>query len=304
MKSFFLVLFLVSSLSASITTEISRLRKHVSALVHTEKPRSFRNPDVLDSVASYIRTQFLEYGYNDVREQPFMVRGRKYRNIIASVGPQNGKKVILGAHYDVFGENPGADDNASGVAGVLESARLLYQNRDALKSRVEFVAYSLEEEPFFKSSFMGSYVHASECAGNPEKVELMICFEMIGCFRPERKAQDYPLGILEYFYGSKGDYITTVSNFRSWRFARRLNRIFNRDAGLPGKYIVAPRWLKGVDFSDHRNYWNHGINAIMITDTAFYRNEYYHTGEDTPDKLDFDKMGKVVTGTVLFLLQI
>ncbi len=299
------ILVFFSSIRANqLTSNIDFLKAHVATLVNTSRPRNYKNPDILDSVARYITSEFEKYGFNNVREQKYDAKGSTYKNIIASVGPENAKRIVLGAHYDVCGPLPGADDNASGVAGLLESARILFQNKDKLKNRVDFVAYSLEEPPYFNTRFMGSYIHASSIADSGVAVKLMICYEMIGYYSEEKESQEYPIGILKPFYGSRGNYIACVSDFKSGNYARKLKKVFNKQTNIKSKCLMAPKFLTGIDFSDHRNYWGYKMHALMITDSAFYRNKNYHSSGDTIDLLNFDKMGQVVNGTVIFVLQL
>jgi hypothetical protein len=280
------------------------LFRHVSRLVNTPAPRNYSNTAVLDTVAVYIATELKSYGFSDVHEQVYTVQDIQYKNVIASVGPDSTPRVIIGAHYDAFGDTQGADDNASGVAGLLETARLTYENRSLLKNKVEFAAYSLEEPPYYDTRFMGSYIHASDIADNGINVYLMICLEMIGYFTDEVKSQEYPLGILKPFYGSKGNFVLIVANFGSASQALSLNKVINEKSKITSKYIIAPKILPGVDFSDHRNFWGYGMDAVMVTNTAFYRNKNYHTIHDTTDKLDFVKMSEIVNGVVHYLLML
>ena len=180
--------------------------------------------------------------------------------------------MVVGAHYDVCGNQPGADDNASGVAGLLELARMLSDCQ--LKYRIDLVAFALEEPPYFRSPSMGSYIHAKSLADNQIRVKGMISLEMIGYFTEKKRTQEYPVGILKLFYGNRGNYITVVRKFSDGKFSRRFTRSF-RDAKLPVKSFQGPRFLPGIDYSDHLNYWNHGFSAVMITDTSFYRNKNY-----------------------------
>jgi len=297
-------LFFTNVFADGDRADTAHLYSHVFTLVNTPEPRNFEHIDMLDSVARYIAGEFRSYGYGSVTEQTYDVKGNTCKNVIASIGPESTEVIVIGAHYDVCGPQPGADDNASGVAGLLECARLLYDKRDSLRHRIEFAAYSLEEPPFFGTRFMGSYIHASSLADNAIKVKLMICLEMIGYFSNEKKSQSYPLGIMKPFYGSKGDYIACVSNFSSGRFAKKLDGIFNRQTTLRSIALVAPGFLTGIDFSDHRNYWGYKMKALMITDSAFYRNRNYHTTDDTVATLNFEKMAQVVNGTVSFVLQL
>jgi hypothetical protein len=287
-----------------LKADTATLYRHVSKLVNVPAPRNYSNTTVLDTIAAYIAAELKSYGFSDVHEQVYSVKDKQYKNVIASVGPDSTPRIIVGAHYDAFDDTPGADDNASGVAGMLEVARLLCENKMLLNNKVEFVAYSLEEPPYYDTRYMGSYIHASDIADNGINVYLMICLEMIGYFTNELKSQEYPLGILKPFYGSTGDFIIVVSNLGSASKARKLNTVNNKKTDITSKYLVSPKFIHGVDFSDHRNYWGYHMDAVMITNTAFYRNKNYHTIHDTMDKLDFVKMSHVVNGIAHYLLML
>ena len=246
-----------------------------------------------DRVAAYVSGEF-ERAKGRVAEQPFDVGGRTYRNVSALFGPETGERIIVGAHYDTAGALPGADDNASGVAGLLELARVL---GDAdLLVQVELVAFTLEEPPFFRSEYMGSSVHARSLERQEVKVRVMFSLEMIGCFTDAPDSQDYPVSILKAFYPSRGNFIAVVGRLGQASIGRRVKRAMRGASPLPVRSINAPRSIPGVDFSDHLNYWNAGYDAVMITDTAFYRNPNYHTARDTHDTLDYERMAMVVRG--------
>ncbi len=202
-----------------------------------------------------------------VREQPFKVRGTTYRNVIGSFGPDTGERIILGAHYDVAEGVPGADDNATGVVGLLEIADALKDG--GLDHRVDLVAYSLEEPPFFGTDNMGSYKHARYLAENDIPVKGMISLEMLGFYQDSLGSQDYPLGILKLFYGRRGDFITVVDRFWNPPFSKGFRKDLQDSCEVEVKVFKGPRWLVGIDFSDHRNYWEFGIPAFMITEPAF-----------------------------------
>jgi Zn-dependent M28 family amino/carboxypeptidase len=285
----------------SLSSDSIILKKHVEFLTTTQKPRYYKNTDILDSVASYIKTEFINYGFGHVAEQSYLVKENTYRNVIASVGPRDAELIVIGAHYDVCGEAPGADDNASGVAGLLETARIILHNRDKLRYRYEFVAYSLEEPPFFRTRSMGSYVHATYLSDNFTKVKLMISYDMIGYFSDEKNSQEYPIGLMKLQHGTKGDFIACITNLRYGRHARKLSKFYNTRTEIRSIHMIAPSFLGGVDFSDHRNYWGYKMPALMISDGAFYRNKNYHTTEDTMDKLNFSKMAQVVNGCAKYI---
>ena len=271
-----------------------RLQQHVRYLSEQLSSRHYQDLHGLNQAADYVAAQWQALGL-PVSRQTFEVEGVTYQNIITHIGPETGQWVIIGAHYDAFDELPGADDNASGVAGLLELARLLQANPPPVP--VELVAFTLEEPPFFASQNMGSAQHAGAL---DKPVRLMISLEMIGYFSSEPDTQHYPLAALSWLYPSTGDFIAVVDQLWSHQ-AAAVKKAFNQHTPLEAYSIHAPAALVGVDFSDHRNYWAQDIPAVMITDTAFYRNQHYHTAEDTWDKLDYQKMGQVVDGVQALL---
>jgi peptidase M28-like protein len=271
----------------------SRLEAHVRKLSIEMGPRDERHPENLDQVAAYIKNEFSQTGAF-VSEQVYRVAGQTYRNVIAHLGPETEERIIIGAHYDTAGPLPGADDNASGVAGLLELARLLKPQE--LKVRVELVAFSTEEPPYFGTTGMGSYVHADSLRQQNVRVRVMFSLEMIGCFSDEPNSQHFPIGLLNAFYPSTGNYITVVGRLSDGLLVRRTKAAMRNAAPLPVYSINAPQFVTGVDFSDQRNYWHAGYNAVMITDTAFFRNRNYHTDQDTAEKLDYKRMALVVEG--------
>lgn len=275
------------------------LYKHVAALSQLKHGRSMRNKPYLDTAAFYIEDELTKLGYIH-RRQEYTVDGKIVWNIIANIG--KGPLVVLGAHYDTFWNMPGADDNASGVAGLLEVARILKKNENILRNRFEIAFYTLEEPPYFKTVEMGSYVHATSLYKKKEDVKLMISIEMIGYFSNE-KIQEYPLGFLKLFYPKTADYIAVVSNYRSRGFMIDASKKIKKGANIKVCHLAAPSWVPGIDFSDHQNFWIYKYKAIMISNTSFYRNSGYHTMHDTIEKLDFYKMGEVVIGLCKYLLQ-
>lgn len=254
-------------------------------------PRDAGHPQNLDRVADYIHDQFEPFT-DRVEEQTYSAGGMNLRNIQAYFGPDTEERIIIGAHYDVAGPYPGADDNASGVAGLLELARML--PNDDLSIKVELVSWPLEEPPYFYTRKMGSFVHARSLRDQGIKVRAMLALEMIGYFCDEPGCQQYPLFLLRPFYPSEGNYIAVVGNM----FQRKLVRTIREAMSelLPVESLNAPRIVPGVGLSDHINYWWAGYNAAMITDTAMYRNPNYHSPFDTPDTLDYTRMGQVVDG--------
>lgn len=224
-----------------------------------------------------------------VTEQVFRARGATYRNVIASFGPETKEVLVVGAHYDAFGGLPGADDNASGTAGLIELARLI--GKESLTSSVVLVAYANEEPPFFGSGQMGSAIHAASL--EHRRVTGMICLEMIGYFRGDQRWDSWVLGLM---YPRRGDFIGVTGGWADRGLARRVKRAMQAARGVDVLRFSGPREI--LDASDHRNYWARGWTAVMITDTAYLRNPNYHTRRDTAETLDYAKMASVVDGVV------
>ncbi|TAG70495.1 MAG: M28 family peptidase, partial [Burkholderiales bacterium] len=220
------------------------------------------------------------------------VSGRDYRNVIARFGPDTKDVIVIGAHYDSYDKLPAADDNASGVAGLIELARSLAQAKPT--KRVELVAYTLEEPPYFRTEFMGSAIHAKSIKAAGKQVSLMLSLECIGYFSDEPNSQEFPIAALKAFYPTTGNFIALVGNYKDGALAKRVRETMRIATPLPVYSINAPSIVTGVDFSDHLNYWNEGFVGMMVTDTAFMRNKNYHTQNDTPEKLDYQRMADVV----------
>jgi hypothetical protein len=278
-----------------------KLKQHLLAITGTVQPRNHQHTDALNQVATYIRSEFEQLN-GQVQEQVYTVAGKEYRNVILSVGPADAPRLVVGAHYDVCEDQPGADDNASGVAGLLELARLL--DNHTLPFRIDLVAYTLEEPPYFRTEHMGSYIHASSLTEQQVKVMGMISLEMIGYFKDEKGTQRYPLAPMKLLYGSRGNYIAIVQRFGNGSFGRGMLLNYKKAATLLVKSLRAPAFVTGVDFSDHLNYWHFGFDALMITDTSFYRNSNYHQPTDTIYTLDFKRMGQVVDAVYKSILNL
>ncbi len=293
--------------SGTVVSE-ERLVRHVRALSEQFVPRSHEDVENLDRAATYIAEAFREAGLV-VTEQPYTtVYGQTYRNVIARVPSRDVAAralssaeeevrhgiVIVGAHYDAYLDLPGADDNASGVAGLLELARMLAANPP--DAAVELVAFNTEEPPYFSSDDMGSARHAESLKQRGVKVRGMMALETIGYFSDAKGSQTFPLPLLRLMYPTTGNYITVVGRTGQGRIVRRVKRAMRGATDLRVESINAPRSVPGLDFSDHAPYWDRGFEAVMITDTAFYRNPRYHTADDTWDTLDYARMAKVVQG--------
>lgn len=277
----------------------ARLEAHVRALSERFVPRSFVHPENLDRAAAYVAGE-LDAAGGEVYFQDFPAGSATYSNVVAAFGPDSPERIVVGAHYDAAGPHPAADDNASGVAGLIELAHLLGRTR--LPVRVEVAAYPLEEPPFFGTPQMGSAVHAASLRRRGVRVRAMLALEMIGYFTDAPGSQTFPLGILGAFYPSRGDFVLVAGHLGQGRLVRRVKRAMGGSSPLPVHSIVAPRWIPGIAQSDHVNYWAAGYDAVMITDTAFYRNPFYHSSRDTADTLDYRRMAMVVQGVYAAVL--
>ncbi len=257
--------------------------------------RTYRDTDRLERCADYISSQFNSFGFK-VARQPFPVSGHTYQNIIAElIGKASPEKVlVVGAHYDTVRTTPGADDNASGVAGLLALAQTLAGT--TMSKTVKFAAFALEEPPFFRTRNMGSYHYARSLKENHEIVEGMICLEMIGFFSDLPGSQRYPVPFFHWKFPAMGNYIAMVGNMRSKHFTKATAKNFMRAIDLPVVTLNAPSIVIGINFSDHWSFNKFGYKALMVTDTAFYRNPHYHAPSDLPDTLDYERMAKVVKG--------
>jgi len=277
--------------SREVHVDAAALERHVRMLAVTLYPRSVDNLPNLDRAADYVLEQFRATGA-DTAQQAVEADGKHFRNVIARFGPRDGPLMVIGAHYDSCGDTPGADDNASGIAGLLELARLLAERPPT--HSVELVAYTLEEPPYFRTDSMGSMWHARELDRTHREVRLMLAIEMIGFFRDNARSQSYPVSALKLLYPDEGNFIAIVALMGDGAATRRVKGLFEGASDLPAVSINTPRSLEGVDQSDHASYWHFGIPAMMITDTAYLRNPNYHGLGDTPETLDYARMAKVV----------
>jgi len=289
---------------AAVVSDIrERLEVTVRTLAETIGPRSYRDTASLAVAADFITRSF-EAGGHTVTFQPYEVKGQTYRNIIAERrGTEEPDRVlIVGAHYDTVEGTPGADDNASGVAVLLELARLHAETR--FRNTVRFVAFTLEEPPFFRSPQMGSRVYAGSLKERGERVEAMLCLEMVGYYSQEKGSQSFPFPLfwLRWRYPTTGNFITVVSNSDSEPLQMHVRDALKANMALPVETFTGPWWIAGVDLSDHGSFWKEGYPAVMLTDTAFYRNPHYHRSTDRPETLDYGAMTELVQGLSVALL--
>ncbi len=248
----------------------------------------------MERAVVYIKDILSENG-GRIEVQTFEVGKTLYKNVIASYGPKEGPRIVVGAHYDVCYAQPGADDNASGVAGLLELSRMLNEGSPP-DLRIDLVAYALEEPPFFGTDEMGSAFHARSLREQGVEVKGMLSLEMIGYFSDEEDSQRYPSILLRPFYPDTGDFIAIVSDFGSRKLKKLVRKNMLTVEGLDVRTLTAPSFFMGVDLSDHRNYWKQDYPAVMVTDTSFFRNPNYHEPTDTADTLDYRMMALVVEG--------
>jgi Zn-dependent M28 family amino/carboxypeptidase len=258
--------------------------------------RSYRDVGKLDAAADYIEGRFRFAGC-PAKRQSFDFLSATYHNIIAEVdGTRNNKDglLIIGAHYDTDIETPGADDNASGIAVLLELARLAAQAPP--QRTVRFAAFTLEEPPAFMTRSMGSYVYAKSVKEEGAKVMGMISLEMVGFYSDREGSQFYPGSIFRLFYPGRGNFIAFVGNLSSRSFTIKMKRSFRAASSVPVESLNAVSAVPGVNLSDHRNFWKFGYPAFMITDTAFYRNPNYHSSGDRAGTLDYERMAAIAEG--------
>jgi Zn-dependent M28 family amino/carboxypeptidase len=271
-----------------------RLRRHVEQLADEIGERHVLRPKALQAAEHYIGDSLQALGY-DVTRQNYEAQGVDCANLEVTIagGQRGGEIVLAGAHYDTVPGSPGADDNASGVAAILELARLLRDAKPARTTRL--VAFVNEEPPFFFWGEMGSKVYARLARARGDDIRVMLSLEMLGCFSDENGSQGYP-PLLKYFYPAQGNYIAFVSNIRSRHALRGVFEAFRAGSDFPAQKLAAPALVPGIGWSDQLSFWREGYPAAMVTDTAFHRYRHYHQPTDTPEKLDYTRMAQVVEG--------
>ncbi len=277
--------------------DLSPLVDHVAELSRRIGSRSVYEYGKLEEAKAYIAGTIRSQG-GTPEFQRYAYNGKTYSNIVVTRpgGKEADSWIVVGAHYDTVLGTPGADDNGSAVAVLLEMDRIL--GAETFDRTVKLVFFTLEEPPVFRSEFMGSFVFAREARHRGQDIRAMICLEMLGFFGDEKGKQSFPLPLMKLFYPSTPDFIAVVGNLASRKLVRTVGEILGRNSPVPVETLSAPSVVPGIDFSDHRSFWKMGYPAVMITDTAFYRNPYYHTSRDTLEKLDFRRMAQLVPGLV------
>ncbi len=279
---------------SNVNAELSeRLKSHVYELSEKIGERSVFKYEQLNQARDYIVRQLESFGYG-AEFQTYTVYGKESKNIIAVKRGRErpGEIIIVGAHYDSC-SNPGADDNASGVAVLLELARLM--NDEENSRTIKFIAFVNEEPPFFQSEEMGSKIYAKAAREKGENIKAAIILEMVGYYTDKANAQKYP-PFFGFFYPNKGNFICVAGNFSSRQLVKKVVSGFKKHSQFPIESFTGPSFVPGLDFSDNRSFWQEGYPAVMITDTAFYRNPYYHSQEDTYEKLNYESMAEVIKG--------
>ncbi len=273
------------------------LEQHVRAVASVE--HNTASPKALEQSARYIESRLAGFGYQ-VRRQEYSSDGQRVRNIEVSLVNTSGIKppariVIVGAHYDSARGAPGANDNGSGTAALLELARLLKDARLRVGTELKFVFFVNEEPPYFLGDDMGSQRHAQDLRKRSQPVEAALILETIGYYVNAAGSQRYPPG-LEKHFPSTGNFIAFVGTTQSSDLVRSTLAAFRAASSFPAEGLAAPESVPGVSLSDHASYNRMGYPAIMVTDTAFMRYPYYHTAQDTPDKIDYQSLARVTEG--------
>ncbi len=287
-----LLLIVIIMAKISFADELAgRLKSHVVALSADIGERSIFHPAKLAAAGNYVADQFRKAGY-DVEILPYKINGRIFKNIQA-VKNGSSEIIIIGAHYDTVATTPGADDNGSGVAVLLELARLAAK-RNFTKT-VRFVAFSTEEPPVFQTKDMGSFRYAQDAKNAGEKIVGMVSLEMVGFYSDVLGSQQYPF-LYGLFYPPKGNFVGVVSDFGSREWKTTVAAALAKHAKLPVESAWGPRFITGISWSDQWSFWKHGFPAVMFTDTGPYRNPHYHLPTDTPETLDYNRMAALTRG--------
>lgn len=275
--------------------DLSReLHRHVKVLAEEIGDRGTYKPESYRKAADYIVAEFVSLGYTP-RIEKYPAGGMDCSNIEAQItGSSSPEKIlVVGAHYDTVQDSPGANDNTSGVAAVLALARTMKDSKPGCT--IKFVAFANEEPPYFQTPAMGSMVYAKGCKDRGDNIIGMISLETIGYYSDEANSQRYP-SPFDNIYPTTGNFIAFVANIQSRQLMQKSMGAFRKSCDFPSEGGAVPNVAAGIGWSDHWAFWQHGYKAVMVTDTAPFRYRYYHSRGDTPDKLDYPRMSKVVEG--------
>jgi hypothetical protein len=284
----------LAPLSAAEITIRDHLTQHVHTLAGEIGARHIWRPTALDRAVRYIEATWQGQGYT-VARQPFEVDNQTVYNLEIELpgDTRRDELVLIGGHYDSVRGSPGANDNATGTAAVLELARLLVGQR--LSRSVRLVAFVNEEAPFFQHHTMGSWVYARRCRARGEQIVAMVSVETIGYYSDAMDSQHYPFPF-GLFYPRTGNFIGFVGNIASRSLVQRSLAAFRQHTAFPSEGVAAPGGMTGIGWSDHWAFWQESYPALMVTDTALFRYAPYHTHHDTPDRVNYDRMARVVAG--------
>ena len=280
---------------SDLTTIAARARRIVEILATKFPFRHGRFPNVLNGAAEFIAQEFQALGY-EVEHHPYECEGVQVRNLVVEkpgIRP-DAPVIIIGAHYDTVEATPGADDNASGIAGLLELARLLKEQ--PLQRTVRFVAFPHEEPPYFYTHLMGSRQYVRGVKQRKEHVLVMLALEMLG-YAGEQYRQLYPAPFMRLLgrYPRYGNYIALVGNLKSLGMMGVVRKAMRDRQKVGVESLSAPGFVPPLFLSDHSSFWKAGFPALMVTDTAFLRNPHYHKASDTPDTLNYMFLASVVS---------
>lgn len=270
------------------------LRRHVTVLGAEIGERNVRHPQALRRAADYIRAVWERQGYT-VAPHEYEFDGEVWANLeVTQTGADLAAEIVLvGAHYDSVLGSPGANDNGTGVAALLELTRCLAQHRP--RRTLRFVAFVNEEPPLFWTRAMGSHVYARAARKRGDDIRAMLSLETIGYYSDAPGSQRYP-PFLKWFYPERGNFIAFLANPRSRALLKRAVAAFRAATDFPAEHLTASALVPGVGWSDQLSFWQAGYPALMVTDTALYRYPYYHTAQDTPDKVDYGALARVTQG--------
>ena len=271
------------------------LSNHINILAGEIGERNTTKYENLKRSAQYIEEQFLAYGF-EVKSLSYEISGNPFRNIEAEIrgNGESSEVIVFGAHYDSLPGTVGANDNASGVATLLELARIC--NTGEYQKTIRFVAFVNEEPPYFKTPQMGSLVYAQQARERGEKIVGMISLETVGYYTDEPSSQKFPLPLLRHFYPRQGNFVAFVGSYKHAALLNKSLGAYRQNGVLPSEGLLAPEWLLGVDLSDHWSFCKAGYPALMVTDTALFRYPYYHTAQDTPEKINYPALSRLTEG--------
>ena len=275
------------TLRAELEADVRKLAEEIG-------DRNVRRPAKLEAAAQHVASRLAAAG--TVARQEYVVDDVTGANVEVEIkgGARASEIVVIGGHYDSVAGCPGANDNATGAAAVIALARRFAGARPARTLR--FVAFVNEEPPYFQIDAMGSVVYAKRCVARRENVVAMLSLETLGCYLDEEGSQRYPVSLLKLAYPSRGDFVTFVGNVASRSLVHETIETFRESAAFPSEGAALPSWVPGVHWSDHWSFWQQGFPAVMVTDTAPFRYVHYHTDDDVPAHVDFERFARVVDG--------